>query len=140
MKFEDIRLFLETHHKGVVTTRRSNGATQASIVVCGAFNGDAAFVAVLGNSAKVHNLRRDPNCTVLAVTEDWRQFAVVEGKARMFDYGNTDAEQMRVMLRDVYMACGDKEHPDWVEYDLAMKRQRAVVVLVRPDRVYGQLS
>ena len=58
----------------------------------------------------------------------------------MFDYGNTDAERMRVMLRDVYMACGDKEHPDWVEYDLATKRQRAVVVLVRPDRVYGQLS
>ena len=140
MQFEDVRPFLETHHKGVVMTRLSNGATQTSIVVCGAFGGDAAFVAVQGNSAKVHNLRRDPNCTVLAVTEDWRQFAVVEGKAQMFDYGNTDAERMRVMLRDVYMVCGDKEHPDWVEYDLAMKRQRAVVVLVRPDRVYGQLS
>ena len=139
MRFSDVQPFLESHHKGVVTTRRANGATQASIVVCGAFEGNAAFVAVIGSSAKVRNLRRDPNCTVLAVTEDWRRFAVVEGQARLYDYRNTDAEKMRFMLRDVYMACGDSEHPDWDEYDVAMKRQDGVVVLVRPDRVYGQL-
>ncbi len=139
MQFEDVRLFLETNHRGVVTTRRANGATQASIVVCGAYKGNAAFVAVRGSSAKVRNLRREPSCTVLAVTEDWRSFSVVEGSASLFDASNTPAEELRVLLREVYRACGDKDHPDWEEYDRAMVAQQAVVVLVSPERVYGLL-
>ena len=139
MEFKDVRPFMETNHRGVITTRRSNGATQTSIVVCGAHKGNAAFVSVRGSSAKVRNLRRDPNCTVLAVTDDWRSFAAVEGQARLFDAANTDAEELRVLLREVYRACGDKDHPDWEEYDSAMVQQDAVVVLVKPERVYGLL-
>jgi hypothetical protein len=41
------------------------------------------------------------------------------------------------MFRDIYNACGDREHPDWEAYDRAMVTQEAVAVLVRPDRVYG---
>ena len=139
LDFERIRPFLEINHRGVVTTRQADGAAHASIVVCGAYQGNAAFVAVHGRSAKVRNLRRDPACTVLAVTEDWRAFVSVEGQASLFDASNTDAEELRVLLREVYRACGDKDHPDWGEYDQAMVDQRAVVVLVRPERVYGLL-
>ena len=139
MEFEDVRPFMETNHRGVITTRRRNGATQTSIVVCGAHKGNAAFVSVRGSSAKVRNLRRDPNCTVLAVTEGWRSFVAVEGQARLFDAANTDAEELRVLLREVYRACGDKDHPDWEEYDRAMVQQEAIVVLVTPERVYGLL-
>jgi hypothetical protein len=63
----------------------------------------------------------------------------VEGEAKLFDYHNTDAEEVRQLLREVYRACGDKDHPDWDEYDQAMRQQDAVVVLVRPQRVYGIL-
>ena len=35
--------------------------------------------------------------------------------------------------------CGDKDHPDWEEYDQAMVRQDAVVVLAKPERVYGRI-
>ena len=137
MEFEDVRPFLETHHRGVIGTRRANGATHSSIVVCGAYRDRAVFVSVRGSSAKVRNLRLDPQCTVLAVTDDWRSYAVVEGTAQLFDARNTDAEELRVMLREAYRACGDADHPDWDEYDEAMVRQGAVVVLVRPERVYG---
>ena len=139
MDFEDVRPFLETYHRGVIATRRPNGATHSSIVVCGAYDGNAAFVSVYPRSQKIRNLRRDPNCTVLAVTDDWRQYAVIEGQARLFDYSNMDAEEIRVMLREVYMACSDTEHPDWDEYDQAMIDQKAVIVLVEPERVYGLL-
>lgn len=139
MDFEDVRPFLETHHRGVIATRRPNGATHSSIVVCGAYDGRAAFVSVYPRSQKIRNLRRDPNCTVLAVTDDWRQWASIEGQARLFDYSNMDAEEMRVMLREVYMVCSDTEHPDWDEYDQAMIDQEAVIVLVEPKRVYGLL-
>ena len=139
MNFQDAEPFLQSNHRGVITTRRPNGATHASIVVCGAYKGNAAFVTVYGKSAKVRNLRRDPNCSVLAVTDDWRQFVTVEGQATLYDASNTDPEELRVLLREVYRACGDQDHPDWEEYDQAMVKQKAVVVLVRPERVYGLL-
>jgi PPOX class probable F420-dependent enzyme len=139
MTFDDVRPFLERHHRGVITTFQPDGSAHASIVVCGAYQGHAAFVIVRGNSVKVHNLRRDPRCTVLAVSEDWRSWATVEGEAQLLDYRNTDAEEFRVMLRELFRACGDKDHPDWEEYDQAMRRQDAVAVLVRPQRVYGLL-
>ena len=139
MEFEEARPFMETNHRGVITTVQRNGAMQNSIVVCGAYQGNAAFVSVRGSSAKVRNLRRDPKCTVMAVDDNWRGCVVVEGQARLFDYRNTDQEEMRQLLRQVYRACGDKDHPDWEEYDRAMVEQDAVVVLVEPQRVYGRL-
>jgi PPOX class probable F420-dependent enzyme len=139
MEFQDIRPFLETCHRGVVNTLQPDGAVQSSIVVCGPFQDNMAFVSVRGNSAKVRNLRRNPRCTVLAVTPDWRSYAVVEGEARLLDAGNTGAEELRRLLRDVYRACGGGEHPDWEEYDRVMRQQAAVVVLVRPQRIYGLL-
>lgn len=137
MDFNDVVPFLGAHHRGVIATRRPNGATHSSIVVCGAYEGKAAFVSVYPRSQKIVNLRRDPNCTVLAVTDDWRQWVSVEGKATLLDYGNTPPERMRVLLREVYMACSHTEHPDWEEYDQAMIDQEAVIVLVAPERVYG---
>jgi PPOX class probable F420-dependent enzyme len=139
MEFADARPFLERNHWGVITTHRPDGAGHVSIVVCGAYRDCAAFVIVRGRSVKVRNLRRDPRCTVLAVSKDWRAWVAVEGEAQLFDYRNTAAETFRVMLREVYRACGDQDHPDWEEYDRAMVEQDAVAVLVTPKRVYGLL-
>ena len=137
MNFEDVRRFLGANHRGVVNTFQRDGAVQASIVVCGAFQEQVVFVSVMGDSAKIRNLRRDPRCTVLAVSEDWRTYVVVDGHAKLFDAANTDADELRRLLRDTYRACGDEEHPDWDDYDQAMRRQNAVAVLVRPGRIYG---
>ena len=139
MEFEEVRPFMESNHQGVINTYQRNGAIHVSIVVCGAIQGNAVFVAVRGNSRKVHNLRRNPHCTVLSVTPDWRNYAAVEGQAQLKDARNTDAEELRVLLREVYRACGDKDHPDWEEYDRAMVEQDAVVVFVPPQRVYGRV-
>ena len=76
MEFEQARPFMETNHRGVITTMQRNGAMQNSIVVCGAYQGNAAFVSVRGNSQKVRNLRREPRCTVMAVDDGWRQRAL----------------------------------------------------------------
>ena len=139
MDFKDVRQFLAAYHRGVINTFQRDGAAQASIVVCGALQEQVVFVSVMGDSAKIRNLRRDPRCTVLAVSEDWRTYAVVEGRARLFDAANTNVEELRGLLRDCYRACGDTEHPDWDDYDRAMRRQNAVAVLVYPDRIYGLL-
>jgi PPOX class probable F420-dependent enzyme len=137
VEFEQVRPFLENNHRGVVTTFQRNGAVQASIVVCGPYQGHLAFVSVRGRSAKVRNLRRDPRCTVVATAADWRSYVVVEGEARLLDAGNTPGEDLRRRLREVYRACGGGEHPDWAEYDRVMAQQQAVIVLVQPRRIYG---
>lgn len=76
---------------------------------------------------------------MLAVSDDWRNCVAVEGQAELRDYRNTPAEEYRVLLREVFRACGDKDHPDWEEYDRAMVQQDAVTVFVKPERVYGRL-
>lgn len=139
MEFQEAVPFLQTNHRGVITTYQRNGGLQSSIVVCGAYEGNGAFVSVRGSSAKVRNLRGNPHCSMLAVSSDWRGYVVVEGPTTLKNAGNTDAEELRALLREVFRACGDKDHPDWEEYDQAMVKQDAVVVLVRPDRVYGLL-
>ena len=139
MKFQEVVPFLATNHRGVISTQKPSGAIHSSIVVCGAYRGNAAFVSVYPKSQKVKNLRRNSECTVLAVADDWRVYVVIEGKATLFDYLNTESEEMRIMLREVYMACSDTPHPNWEEYDEAMVKQEAVIVLVDPRKIYGLL-
>ena len=38
MDFEDASCFLESNHRGVITTNRPDGSSHSSIVVCGFFN------------------------------------------------------------------------------------------------------
>ena len=104
MEFTAAKAFLETNHRGVVTTTQKNGAAHDSIVVCGHYKDKMIFVSVMGNSRKVHNLRRDPRCTVLGVSDDWSKYVVVEGQAQLMDYSNTDPEEFRVHLRDAFRA------------------------------------
>ena len=136
MTFEDVRPFFEQNHRGVVTTYRRNEATQVSIVASGAMEGAIVFVS-RGDSAKLANLKRDPRCTVMATQADWSSYAVVEGNAEIRGWDNMDPEELRLLLRDAYSACGDTEHPNWNEFDRVMREERRAVVLVRPEHGYG---
>ena len=139
MEFEEILPFLATNHRAMVNTFQRNGGIQSSIVVCGAYQGHAALVSVRGSSAKIRNLRHDPRCTVVATAADWHSYVVVEGQARLIDSSNTEPEELRRQLREVFKVCGDGTHSDWDEFDRVMREQDAVAVLVRPERVYGLL-
>lgn len=138
MAFDEAVRFLETNHLAVINTQRPNGAMHSSVVVCGAYQGKAAFVSVYPRSQKVKNLRRNSHCTVLTLTGDGRSYVTIEGQAALLDHENTDAETLRTTLRDVYMACSGTPHPDWEEFDEAMVKQGAVIVLVSPERAYGR--
>jgi PPOX class probable F420-dependent enzyme len=137
MDFEEARPFMEANHQGVISTVQPNGGIQNSIVVCGAYQGDAAFVAVRGNSQKVHNLRRNPNCSLLISADEWRPFIVLEGQARILSPGVTDADELRHALRDVYRAAAGEEHSNWDEYDAAMLTDRRSAIIVVPTHIYG---
>ena len=137
MDFSAAIPFLENNHRGVIGTQRPSGATHSSIVVCGVFQNKAAFVSVYPKSQKIINLRRNPLCTILAVTDNWREYVVIEGKAELIDYNNTNESKMRPLLREVYMACSGSPHPNWEEYDKAMRDDRRSVIIVVPEHTYG---
>ena len=125
-----------THnHEAVMTTFRKNGAVQMSIVTVGPYQDGLAFVVSPG-SAKLANLRRNPRCSLMVAESNWWDYAVLEGYARLLSPGVTDSEELRLALREIYRAAGGKEHPDWEEYDQAVRKDGRSAIIVVPEHIY----
>lgn len=124
------------NHTAVLTTFRRSGAAQMSIVNTGAYRGGVAFTAC-DFRAKVVNLKRDPRCTLLVSRSDWSEYVVMEGRAHISSPDDTDAEKLRLELRDLQRSISGREHPDWEEYDEEMRAGRYAIVVVSPEHYYG---
>ena len=126
----------------VVATTRADGTVQASVVNAGVMDhpvrGDRVVALVTYGAAKLRNLRARPRLTV-TFRAGW-EWATVEGPAELIGpddpHPAIDAEALRVLLRDVFVAAGGT-HDDWEEYDRVMAAQRRTVVFVDPERVYS---
>ena len=139
MLTDGVREFLSNNHQAVVTTFRSNGAVQMSIVTVGAYRDGVAFTTT-EDRAKLNNLKRNPRCSILVSKDNWWGYVVLEGNAQVLSADNTDADELRQALRDVYRSASGTEHPNWDEYDQAMVDDRRAAVVVVPDHVYGTAS
>ena len=133
---ENIRAFLESTNRGVLTTFRRDGAAQMSIVTCGPYRDGVAFTTT-ASRAKLLNLKRDPRCSLLVSNENWWGFVVLDGMAQIISAENSSADEYRNALRDVYRTASGEEHSNWDEYDRAMLDDRRSAVIVIPDRTYG---
>ena len=136
MVSDKIRDFVSEHHHAVLTTFRGSGAAQMSVVSVGLYRDGVAFTTP-ADRAKLANLQRDPRCSLLVSRDDWWGYLILEGYAQVMSASNTDAEELRVALRDVYPAAAGVEHPDWEKYDEAMRLDRRSAVIVVPEHTYG---
>ena len=136
MLSDNDRAFLKANHQAVLTTFRKDGGAQMSIVTCGLYRDSIAFTTE-AQRAKLLNLQRNPRCSLLVSKRDWWGYLVLEGQATLLSPGATDPAELRQGLRDVYLAASGKTHPNWQEYDAAMRKERRSVVIVVPERVYG---
>jgi PPOX class probable F420-dependent enzyme len=131
------------HGLVVVSTSRSNGTIQSSVVNAGVVDHPlhgrrvVAFVAA-GSSRRLVNLRVRPRATVV-IRAGW-QWAGVEGPVELAGPDDPlkgiDGERLRLLLREIFTAAGGT-HNDFDEYDRVMAEERRVAVLVEPERVYG---
>lgn len=128
--------FLKANHRAVLTTHRSSGGLQMSIVTTGLYAGGVAHTTT-DSRAKYKNLRRDPKCTLLVSAESWRPYLVLDGQATLMTAANTDRAKLLQAFHDIYRSQQGKDHPNWVEYDAAMLKDQRVVILVMADKVYG---
>jgi PPOX class probable F420-dependent enzyme len=139
---EVVELARREQFLAVVATARADSSVQSSLVNAGVLahpiTGEPSVAFVTYGPAKLRNLRARPN---LAVTfrSGWA-WATVEGRAELIgpDDANphVDAERLRVILRDIFVAAGG-QHDDWDAYDRTMVEQRRVAVFVSPTRIYS---
>ena len=135
---------LASHERGlvVISTLRTNGAIQSSIVNAGVLahpaTGDTVLAFVTAGSVKLANLRARPQVT--ATFRNGFQWAAVEGQAQLAGPDDPqpwlDAESLRLLRRAIFVAAGG-EHDNWEEYDRVMTEQRRTAVLIRPNRIYS---
>jgi PPOX class probable F420-dependent enzyme len=127
----------------VVSTLRADGTIQASLVNAGVLahpaTGDDTLAFVTYGKVKLANLRARPQVAV-TFRDGW-QWATVEGTVELVGPDDlqpwlTDADALRLLLRDVFTAAGGT-HDNWAEYDATMAEQRRAVVLIAPTRVYS---
>ena len=131
------------HGLCVVSTLRADGTIQSSVVNAGVLahpvTGEQVVGLVAGGGTrKLANLRVRPRASVV-VRAGWN-WAGVEGPVELAGPDDplpgVDAERLRLLLREVFTAAGGT-HDDWPVYDRVMAEERRTVVLVTPERVWG---
>ncbi|MET9026539.1 MULTISPECIES: pyridoxamine 5'-phosphate oxidase family protein [Nocardia] len=137
------RLIAGDHGLCVVSTLRADNTIQSSLVNAGvlrhpATGADVVGMVVRGGVRKLDNLRARARATIV-VRVGW-QWCAAEGPVWIAGPDDpapgVDAERLRLLLREVFTAAGGV-HEDWDEYDRVMAAERRAVVLISPDRVYG---
>jgi PPOX class probable F420-dependent enzyme len=114
----DLADFIRPRHRMILITRRADGAPQASPVTGGLDAEGRLVISSYPERAKVRNLRRDPRCSVLVLSDDFGDAWVqVDGNAEVIDL----PEAVEPLV-DYYRAISG-EHPDWAEYRQAMLDQ-----------------
>jgi PPOX class probable F420-dependent enzyme len=127
----------------VVSTSRTDGTIQSSVVNAGVLEHPITHVPVVGlvargDSRKLVHLRARPHATVV-VRSGW-EWAACEGTAVLVGPGDLDVigdpTALASLLRDVFRAAGGS-HDDWDTYDRVMAAERRTAILVTPTRIYS---
>ncbi len=121
--------FLRPRHRMILITRRADGAPQASPVTAGLDGDGRVVISSYPERAKVANLRRDPRCSVLVLSDEFNDAWVqVDGSAEVLDL-----PAALDPLVDYFRAISG-EHPDWAEYRQAMTEQGKLLIRITPTR------
>lgn len=121
--------FARPRHRGLLITRRGDGAPQASPVTCGVDTQGRIVVSTYPERAKARNARRDPQASIVLLSEDFDgPWVQIDGDAEVID-GEAAVEPLVEYFRVI-----SGEHPDWDEYREAMRRQGKALLRITPRR------
>ena len=119
--------FIRPRHHAIVITARADGRPQASPVTCGVDEAGRIVVSTYPERAKTRNARRNPQASVLILSDDFGgAWVQVDGDAEVIDM-----PEAAEVLVDYYRSIAG-EHPDWDEYRQAMTRQGKSLLRITP--------
>jgi PPOX class probable F420-dependent enzyme len=126
---DDLLEFVRPRHHMVLITRRRDGAPQASPVTGGVDDDGRIVVSTYPERAKAANARRDPEVSVLVLSDDFGDAWVqVDGTCEVLDVPDS-VEPLVGYFRNI-----SGEHPDWDEYRQAMLDQGKSLLRITPTR------
>jgi PPOX class probable F420-dependent enzyme len=126
---EELLDFVRPRHHFVLATHRSDGSPQVSPVAGGVDDEGRLVIATYPERAKTANARRNPDVSVLVLSDDWDDAWVqVDGTCEVID-----APHSVEPLVEYFRAIAG-EHPDWDEYRQAMLDQGKSLLRITPTR------
>ncbi|MHC1557389.1 PPOX class F420-dependent oxidoreductase [Actinomycetospora sp. C-140] len=135
MDLDEARQVLREQHHAVLATRRSDGAPQLSPVAVGVDDAGAATISTRETAIKTKNLRREGRAWLCVLPDGFfGRWIQVEGDVEIVTLPDA-LEGLRAYYRQVA-----GEHPDWAEYDDAMRREQRVLLRVHLDRAGPTVS
>ncbi len=131
---DELLEFLRPRHHVVLTTTRRDGSPQSSPITAGVDAEGRLTVASYPERAKVRNLRRDPSCSALVLSDEWNgPWVQVWGRGEVVDLPEA-VEPLVEYFRSI-----SGEHPDWDEYREAMRSQGKCLIRLQIER-WGPLA
>ncbi|GAA3867929.1 PPOX class F420-dependent oxidoreductase [Streptomyces sedi] len=121
--------FVRARHRAILLTRRADGSPQGSPLTCGVDDSGRVVMSTYPERAKTRNARRDPEVSVLVLSDEWDgPWVQIDGTAEVLDV----PEAVEPLVEYYRNIAG--EHPDWNEYRQAMTRQGKSLIRVTPVR------
>lgn len=125
----EMREFVRPRHQMILVTHRQDGSPQLSPVTGGMDDDGRIVVATYPERAKVTNLRRNPDSSVLVLSDEFNgSWLQVDGTAEVIDLPDA-LEPLVEYFRSI-----SGEHSDWDEYRRAMRDQGKCLIRVTPTR------
>lgn len=126
---DELLEFVRSRHHLVLVTRRRDGSPQLSPVTGGVDQEGRIVVSTYPERAKTANARRDPQVSVLVLSDEWDDAWVqVDGTCEVID----PPDSVEPLVD--YYRCIAGEHPDWDEYRQAMRDQGKSLLRITPTR------
>jgi PPOX class probable F420-dependent enzyme len=126
---EELLEFVRPRHRMILLTTKADGGPQLSPVTGGVDTYGRIVISTYPERAKTVNLRRQPACSVMVISDEWNDpWVQVDGTAEVLD---APAEETVDALVEYYR-CIAGEHPDWEEYRAAMRTMRKSLIRITP--------
>lgn len=134
VSLEELAQFLDGKNCWVMSTTRSDGRPQMSLVTGGMTAASQLAVSSYPERAKVRNAKANPLVSVLVMGDEFNhEWVQIDGIATVHDMPEAADGLVE------YYRCISGEHPDWDEYRQAMAVQGKSVILIEPTR-WGPIS
>jgi len=127
--------FLSVNPRAVLATTRSDGRPQLSPIVVAVDDEGRLLISTRETAIKAKNLARDPRAAVCGLNDSfYGEWVQAEGTAELIHL-----PAAMPLLEDYYRRISG-EHPDWSEYQEAMRRDKRLIIRITVDRAGPNVS